>query len=106
VLFFCHRPAPLNLQYQQVMLGIGRARAGQADTHFPELELAARKSTPQAIIGLVATVLENTCLADVALSSLCSIQVLAENKETKMADRVGFEPTVGFHLRRFSRPLP
>ena len=23
-----------------------------------------------------------------------------------MADRVGFEPTVGFHLRRFSRPLP
>ena len=25
---------------------------------------------------------------------------------TSMADRVGFEPTVGFHLRRFSRPLP
>ena len=24
----------------------------------------------------------------------------------KMADRVGFEPTVGLHLRRFSRPLP
>ena len=23
-----------------------------------------------------------------------------------VADRVGFEPTVGFHLRRFSRPLP
>ncbi len=23
-----------------------------------------------------------------------------------MAERVGFEPTVGFHLRRFSRPEP
>lgn len=23
-----------------------------------------------------------------------------------LADRVGFEPTVGSHLRRFSRPLP
>jgi len=23
-----------------------------------------------------------------------------------LADGVGFEPTVGFHLRRFSRPLP
>ena len=26
--------------------------------------------------------------------------------ENKMADGVGFEPTVGSHLRRFSRPLP
>lgn len=24
----------------------------------------------------------------------------------EMADRVGFEPTVSFHPRRFSRPLP
>jgi site-specific DNA recombinase len=26
--------------------------------------------------------------------------------KNELADRVGFEPTVGFHLRRFSRPLP
>ena len=26
--------------------------------------------------------------------------------QRKLADRVGFEPTVGLHLRRFSRPLP
>jgi hypothetical protein len=25
---------------------------------------------------------------------------------SKVADGVGFEPTVGSHLRRFSRPLP
>jgi hypothetical protein len=29
-----------------------------------------------------------------------------ENQLTWLADRVGFEPTVGLHLRRFSRPLP
>lgn len=28
------------------------------------------------------------------------------NRETVMADRVGFEPTVSLHPRRFSRPLP
>jgi hypothetical protein len=33
---------------------------------------------------------------------------LTENKENQMlmADGVGFEPTVGLHPRRFSRPLP
>jgi hypothetical protein len=29
---------------------------------------------------------------------------MVENNE--LADRVGFEPTVGLHPRRFSRPLP
>ena len=29
-----------------------------------------------------------------------------DEMQRKLADRVGFEPTVGLHLRRFSRPLP
>ena len=29
-----------------------------------------------------------------------------EEQVAQVADRVGFEPTVGLHPRRFSRPLP
>jgi len=29
-----------------------------------------------------------------------------DNSLINMAEEVGFEPTEGFHLRRFSRPMP
>ena len=35
-----------------------------------------------------------------------TLEEVAGAPSTRMADGVGFEPTVGFHPRRFSRPLP
>jgi hypothetical protein len=44
-------------------------------------------------------------LADgVGLASLIPLETRAP--VTQVADGVGFEPTVGLHPRRFSRPLP
>lgn len=64
--------------------GFGRAHQSQTFAHLPISEGGI-------IGGYISDYLIN----------LCKISRLHEF----MAEEVGFEPTVGFHLRRFSRPV-